>query len=58
MIWNVQKVEPISAEVNTEYTIDSGNSQEYVFIPDNSGYYLFNSDDYGICKIYDEDGNK
>lgn len=54
VIWNVQKVEPISAEVNTEYTIDSGNSQEYVFIPDNSGYYLFNSDDYGICKIYDE----
>lgn len=51
--WNVQKIEPISAEVNTEYTIDSGNSQEYVYIPDSSGYYLLYSDDYGECKIFD-----
>ena len=51
--WNVQKIESISAEVNTEYTIDSGNSQEYVYIPDSSGYYLLYSDDYGECKIFD-----
>lgn len=51
--WHIEKAGVTAIQAGTEYTTVSGQSDEYEFIPEITGYYLLESDDLGKCEIYD-----
>ena len=51
--WHIEKAVVTAIQAGTEYTTVSGQSDEYEFIPEITGYYLLESDDLGKCEIYD-----
>ena len=50
--WNVAKAGRVTIQPGKQYTTVFGQSDEYVFIPETTGYYLLDSADSGSCTIY------
>lgn len=55
--WSVKKAALSEITADEKYTTESGSTQEYVFVPDATGYYMLESEDLGSCIIYDENWN-
>lgn len=51
--WHIEKAGLTAIQAGTEYTTVFGQSDEYEFTPETTGYYLLESDDLGECEIYD-----
>lgn len=56
--WNVAKAGRVTIQPGKQYTTVFGQSDEYVFIPETTGYYLLDSSDSGSCTIYDSEWNE
>lgn len=55
--WHIEKAGLTAIQAGTEYTTVFGQSDEYEFTPETTGYYLLESDDLGKCEIYDSSRN-
>lgn len=56
--WNIAKAGRVTIQPGKQYTTVFGQSDEYVFIPETTGYYLLDSSDSGSCTIYDSEWNE